>query len=314
MKIDQSVFGPVTVLTLRGKMTLLEGDDDMLKDRVNQLVLSGCRQFVFDMRDVPYIDSACNGEMVRSYTTIMREGGHMVMCNVPKRLQDLFAVQKLLSLYEMYDNLDDALRSFTSVIFDVSCPVCRPASWMPVSAPRQVTCAVCGGVFTPVVQAATSGRLGAGDPASNESPMAIVARVFWPTYGESPDTNEYARLTLGIGWEPTTIEVSGRLDRFVLDVTEMAWRAVPPPRRVLFDLTKVSNSSERARTQLEELCGSRDGDNRAVILVPSSESHLWRAATTYADRKSAVSALGSLDYKPVFRVSLRRRDKGVRQV
>ena len=61
-----------TILDLRGKMTLGEGDE-LLKDKINSLIQQDRKQLVLNLADVPYIDSAVLGEIVRTYTTVSRQ-------------------------------------------------------------------------------------------------------------------------------------------------------------------------------------------------------------------------------------------------
>ena len=110
---ERSAGGDVTVLDLKGKMTLGEGDE-LLKDKINSLVLQGRRKVVLNLEQVPYIDSAGLGEIVRTYTTISRQGGSMKLLNLTKRITDLLSITKLLTVFETYDNEADAVRSFSS--------------------------------------------------------------------------------------------------------------------------------------------------------------------------------------------------------
>ena len=113
MHIEERPAGDVVVLDLKGKMTLGEGDE-LLKDKINSLVHQGRRKVVLNLEGVPYIDSAGLGEIVRTFTTISRQGGSMKLLNLTKRITDLLSITKLLTVFETYDNEADAVRSFSS--------------------------------------------------------------------------------------------------------------------------------------------------------------------------------------------------------
>jgi anti-sigma B factor antagonist len=113
MHIEERAAGDVTLLDLKGKMTLGEGDE-LLKDKVNSVTMQGRRKIVLNLADVPYIDSAGLGEIVRTYTTVSRQGGQMKLLNLTKRITDLLSITKLLTVFETYDNEADAVRSFSS--------------------------------------------------------------------------------------------------------------------------------------------------------------------------------------------------------
>lgn len=113
MQIEERSAGDVTVLDLKGRMTLGEGDE-LLKDKINSLLLQGRRKIVLNLADVPYIDSAGLGEIVRTYTTVKRQEGTLKLANLTKRITDLLSITKLLTVFDTYDSEADAVRSFSS--------------------------------------------------------------------------------------------------------------------------------------------------------------------------------------------------------
>jgi anti-sigma B factor antagonist len=113
MQIEERAVGDVIVLDLKGKITLGEGDE-LLKDKVNSLVNQGHKKIVLNLADVPYIDSAGLGEVVRTYTTVSRQGGSLKLLNLTKRITDLLSITKLLTVFETFDSENEAVRSFSA--------------------------------------------------------------------------------------------------------------------------------------------------------------------------------------------------------
>ena len=113
MQIEERSAGDVTVLDLKGKMTLGEGDE-LLKDKINSLLQQGRRKVVLNLEEVPYIDSAGLGEIVRTYTSISRQGGRLKLLNVSKRIQDLLVITKLITIFDSYDGEAEAVKSFAA--------------------------------------------------------------------------------------------------------------------------------------------------------------------------------------------------------
>ena len=113
MQIDERSVGDVMVLDVKGKVTLGEGDE-MLKDKVNSLVNQGHKKIVLNLAEVPYIDSAGLGEIVRTYTTVSRQGGSLKLLNLTKRITDLLSITKLLTVFETYSSETEAIRSFSA--------------------------------------------------------------------------------------------------------------------------------------------------------------------------------------------------------
>jgi len=113
MQIEERAVGDVLILDVKGRITLGEGDE-LLKDKVNSLLNQGQKKIVLNLAAVPYIDSAGLGEIVRTYTTVSRQGGNLKLLNLTKRITDLLAITKLLTVFETYDSENEAVQSFSS--------------------------------------------------------------------------------------------------------------------------------------------------------------------------------------------------------
>jgi anti-sigma B factor antagonist len=113
MQIEERIVGDVTILDLKGKMTLGEGDE-LLKDKINSLIHQGQKKLLLNLEGVPYIDSAGLGEIVRTYTTVSRQGGSLKLVNLTKRITDLLSITKLLTVFETFDAEKEAVASFQS--------------------------------------------------------------------------------------------------------------------------------------------------------------------------------------------------------
>ena len=111
MEIVERTVSEVTVLDLKGKMTLGEGDE-MLKDKINSLLAAGKKKLLLNLESVPYIDSAGLGEVVRTYTTVSRQGGSLKLLNLTKRIEDLLSITKLLTVFDTFDSEAEAIKSY----------------------------------------------------------------------------------------------------------------------------------------------------------------------------------------------------------
>lgn len=86
MQIQIRVIGNVTILDLKGKMTLGEGDE-LLKDTILDLLRQEHRLVILNLANVPYIDSAGLGEIVRVHTILNRQQGKLVLTRLQKDRQ-----------------------------------------------------------------------------------------------------------------------------------------------------------------------------------------------------------------------------------
>jgi anti-sigma B factor antagonist len=112
MKIDERSVGDVKVLDIAGQITFTQGDE-ILKDKIHSVVHQGSKKILVNLGAVDYVDSAGLGELVGAYTTVTRAGGKLKLLNVTKKLNDLLSITKLLTVFETFDNEQEAVKSFS---------------------------------------------------------------------------------------------------------------------------------------------------------------------------------------------------------
>jgi len=112
MDIKERVVDGVSVLDLSGKIVLGEGDGQ-IRDRIKDLLADGQRKILLNLGDITYIDSSGLGALISCYTTTKREGGQLRLVNLTKRIQDLLAITKLITVFDTYESEPEALDSFS---------------------------------------------------------------------------------------------------------------------------------------------------------------------------------------------------------
>lgn len=110
-EITERLRGDVAVIAVRGDVTpgKIEG---ILSGRMLDLVDKGYKKLVLNLEGLPTIDSIGLGEIVRSYTSIMRLGAKMKLAAVPKKIVDLLRVTRLIIAFELAPSEDDAVAQF----------------------------------------------------------------------------------------------------------------------------------------------------------------------------------------------------------
>lgn len=111
MKIKQRQSGDVTILDLSGK--IMGGDDfDLFNGTIKQLVAEGRADILLNMGKVKWINSTGLGLMVSAYTTLVKNGGRMKICEVSERIDNILHVTQLELIFETFPREDEALSTF----------------------------------------------------------------------------------------------------------------------------------------------------------------------------------------------------------
>jgi anti-sigma B factor antagonist len=111
MKATTRSVDGVEIINLQGKITIGSGDSQ-LRDVITNALNSGKNNLLLDMSGVTTIDSSGIGELVGSYTTVTNRGGKLKLLHLPAKLNELLHVTQLITVFEVYENEQDALKSF----------------------------------------------------------------------------------------------------------------------------------------------------------------------------------------------------------
>lgn len=111
LTIKQRMVGDVSVLDLSGKITIGAGSVQ-LRDTIRKSIDSNNKKLLLNLGDVSYVDSSGIGELVHSFTTTNNAGGVLKLLNLTKKIQDLLAITKLLTVFETFTSEDEAVKSF----------------------------------------------------------------------------------------------------------------------------------------------------------------------------------------------------------
>lgn len=101
----------VEIIGLSGKITIGSGDSQ-LREVITNALNEGKNKILLDMGEVTTIDSSGIGELVGSYTTVANRGGKLKLLHLPAKLNELLHVTQLITVFEVYENEPEALKSF----------------------------------------------------------------------------------------------------------------------------------------------------------------------------------------------------------
>ncbi|MGI8543911.1 MAG: STAS domain-containing protein [Aridibacter sp.] len=111
LNISERQAGDVTILDMKGKVTIGEGSI-ALRNTIRRLLGEGKKSILLNLGNVGYIDSSGIGELVSSYTAVNKESGKLKLLNLTQKIQDLLAITKLLTVFDTFDDESEALASF----------------------------------------------------------------------------------------------------------------------------------------------------------------------------------------------------------
>ena len=111
MKLATKNSGDVTILELSGDVTDVD-DSALMRETVHKLADQGKIKVVTDLGQVGLMNSLGLGMLIASYTTLKNKSGDMKLANITDRIKSLLVITRLLTVFDCYDSVNEAVRSF----------------------------------------------------------------------------------------------------------------------------------------------------------------------------------------------------------
>jgi anti-sigma B factor antagonist len=111
--------GDVTILDLSGRISVGEalafgpGSGLILGQVIRELAEKGQKRILLNLKDVKYIDSSGVGDLVRSVTSLRRQGGDLKLLSPAPMVLEVLRITRLDRMLDIKDDESAAVQSFS---------------------------------------------------------------------------------------------------------------------------------------------------------------------------------------------------------
>ncbi len=110
MEINEQRQGAVTVLKPQGP--LVAQDAEQFKETLSAVLATSLGRFVVDASEIPFVDSR-GLEVLKEATEHLSDSGQALrLCGANETLREVFDLTDLSKLFEHYQDVNSAVRSF----------------------------------------------------------------------------------------------------------------------------------------------------------------------------------------------------------
>jgi anti-sigma B factor antagonist len=113
MKFADSLEGDIVLFKLSGKIVSYGDSMTSFHGRVREYVNLNKKSVIVDLAKIELMSSVGLGMLISALTTIRNAGGRMVLANIT-RIQNLIAITRLNTVFDSYDSVEQAIKSFNT--------------------------------------------------------------------------------------------------------------------------------------------------------------------------------------------------------
>jgi len=111
MHVKRRTVEGIEILTPRGYLVGGEETDELEK-LIRDLAAAGNQHLIINLGETQHINSTALGVLITGHTNYARRSGQMKLCNVDKRIQNIFVITKLSLVFDVYESEEKAIASF----------------------------------------------------------------------------------------------------------------------------------------------------------------------------------------------------------
>jgi anti-anti-sigma factor len=111
LQISSRQSGDVTILDLRGRSTINDGECDLLNGQLQKLLASGVRKMVLNLTDLTQVDSSGLSVIATICASLRSHGGRLGFLRPRGPVLDVLRVLHLLEIIPSFEDEAEALAS-----------------------------------------------------------------------------------------------------------------------------------------------------------------------------------------------------------
>ena len=107
--IDRSENGNIAIITFEGR--LMGAETAEFHAKIKELIDNGVTTVIGDLSGVDFLNSSGLGMFIGSLTSLRKADGDFILCAASDKIESLFKVSKLFTIFNYYPTLDKAKKA-----------------------------------------------------------------------------------------------------------------------------------------------------------------------------------------------------------
>lgn len=87
-------------------------DAEKFREDLHELIKQDKTNVIVNLGKVKFMNSSGLGIIIGALTTMRKAGGNLIICEADKKIEDLLIVTQLISVFQHYRNLDEAIQYY----------------------------------------------------------------------------------------------------------------------------------------------------------------------------------------------------------
>ena len=110
MDIEKEKYNDVVICTLKGEIDINSSPE--LRKTFNDILSENQKKVLVDFSGISFIDSSGLATLIEILQRLKKIGGGLRFCNIADNIKNILEITKIIKLFEIFDNRQEALKDF----------------------------------------------------------------------------------------------------------------------------------------------------------------------------------------------------------
>ena len=114
MEFETREIDDIIIYDIKWKFKIIDDMPVVLHQDVKRQLNRGRKSFIFNLKDVEYLESLGLGEIIGSFNSICGREGRLILTNLTQKIRILFETTGLEKIFEIFQDEDAAIKNFSA--------------------------------------------------------------------------------------------------------------------------------------------------------------------------------------------------------
>ena len=104
--------GKIAIIEIKGSL-IGDEETDLFRDHVADFIEQGNKSLIVNLEKLNYMNSSGIGAIISAHASYKKNGGEVKLVGLSQNIQNLFAVTRLVEVFDVHETMNDAIASYT---------------------------------------------------------------------------------------------------------------------------------------------------------------------------------------------------------
>jgi len=105
--------GKIAIIEIKGSL-IGDEETDLFREHITDFIEQGNKSLIINLEKLNYMNSSGIGAIITAHSSYKKNGGEIKLVGLSQNIQNLFAVTRLVEIFDVHENMNEAIASYAT--------------------------------------------------------------------------------------------------------------------------------------------------------------------------------------------------------